>query len=137
MTTLRVDDLMTRDPITVNIDSNLANVIEVMDQHRIRHVPVEEDGMLMGLISHRDLLRATVGLRLKDEDTSARLERTEDISVRTVMTAVIERIDARETIQAAAEQMFENKLGCLPVVEGDRIVGILTEADFVRHFANS
>lgn len=136
MGNLLVDDLMTPDPVTVDIDDNLATVMEVMDEFRIRHVPVVQDGNLAGLISHRDLLRATTGLRVEDTDTGARLVRTADILVRNVMTTVVDRIDTGSSLQDAATLMFENKLGCLPVVEGDHVVGILTESDFVRHFAD-
>src|SRR4051812_11158388 len=57
------------------------------------------------------------------------------ILVEEVMTSEVETIEAAQPLEEAAQIMFENKYGCLPVVEGSRVVGILTESDFVRFFA--
>ncbi|HEY4587832.1 MAG TPA: CBS domain-containing protein, partial [Thermoanaerobaculia bacterium] len=53
-----------------------------------------------------------------------------------VMTSEVETAEPDLPLQEAARIMFENKLGCLPVVEGWRLVGILTESDFVKHFTH-
>jgi CBS domain-containing protein len=54
--------------------------------------------------------------------------------VREIMVTEIETVDPDTPLVEAAETLFENKIGCLPVVEGNRLVGILTESDFVRRF---
>ncbi|MEE8523886.1 MAG: CBS domain-containing protein [Thermoanaerobaculia bacterium] len=84
----------------------------------------------------RDLMTADV-VAVRPADTLATLEDTilERLRVRELMTTGVESTEAERDIRDAAQVMLENKYGCLPVVEGERLVGILTEADFVRLFA--
>jgi CBS domain-containing protein len=86
------------------------------------------------VVSHRDLLRRTVvergDLPLSMERNALRRMRVEE-----VMTSEVETAEPDDPLEAAAQRMFENKIGCLPVVEGYQVVGMLTEADFVKYFA--
>ena len=101
----------------------------------VRHVPVvDEDGDLVGLVTHRDLLRCAVAEE-SDLPLSVQRDMLSRRQVGEVMTPEPETVDAETEIGVAAMTMFENKYGCLPVVEGARLVGILTEADFVRYLA--
>jgi CBS domain-containing membrane protein len=135
MARLFVRDLMTADPFTLTVDDTLAAVFDLMDQHHVRHVPiVDGDGDLVGLVTHRDLAaiaRAT--------DTSVpvsnRLEVLAEGRVDEVMSVEVETATPDQDLASAAAMMLENKFGCMPVVEGSRLVGILTESDFVRHLA--
>jgi len=135
---LNVSDLMSTDPVTIGPEDNLARAWDLMDQHHIRHLPVAEDGELVGLVSKRDLLQRALGGDHDDELPLSHLRRmlharaADEVMVRGVETA-----DPNESLSDAAERMLEHKFGCLPVVAGSRIVGILTEADFVRHVARA
>lgn len=137
MSNLRVRDLMTSDVFTVHPEDPLTKVRDLMDAKHIRHVPVvDEEGALAGLVSERDLLRrasgADAGLPLSvqgDVFTAVR--------VREIMTWDVETVEADEDAAAAAQVMLDNKYGCLPVVDGGTLAGILTEADFVRFVAAS
>ena len=62
-------------------------------------------------------------------------EHLEKMTVRGIMTRSVETADPDTDVGTAAQIMFKHKYGCLPVVKDDRLVGILTEADFVRHLA--
>ena len=133
--TMRVDDLMTRDVVTVRPDDSLAQLRDLMVEHDIRHMPViEGDAELVGLVSQRDLLRHQLieQANVPDFIEDALLER---LRVREVMTTGVITVDPEGDIREAAQTMFENKYGCLPVVEGPRLAGILTESDFVRLMA--
>lgn len=135
MSDLRVRDLMTPDVITVLPDDSIATAYELMLDHRIRHLLViDEDGDLVGVLTHRDLLRNSLieraGLPL-----SFQRDVMHQIRVEEVMTSEVETTEPGQWLQEAALLMYENKYGCLPVIEGSRPVGILTEADFVRFFA--
>jgi CBS domain-containing protein len=134
MSELRVHDLMTPNVVTVRPDDTVARAYELMLDHRFRHLVVlDRDGDLVGLLTHRDLLRHSLiertGLLSFQNDVMHR------IRVEEVMTSEVETAEPGQWLQDAALVMFENKYGCLPVVEGSRVVGILTEADFVRFFA--
>lgn len=135
MSELRVRDLMTPDVITVQSADNVATAYELMLDHRFRHlVVVNEEGDLVGLLTHRDLLRHSLiertGLPL-----SFQIDVLRQVRVEEVMTSEVETAEPGQWLAEAALTMFENKYGCLPVTEGSRVVGILTEADFVRFFA--
>ncbi len=123
-----VRDLMTESVRTVTRSSLLGDVRDLMYEGQFRHVPVVEDGELVGLITDRDLARIT-GSRTRRETE----ELLWDTPVERVMTRDVETADPDESLREAGERMLEAKYGCLPVVEGRVLVGILTEADFVRH----
>lgn len=135
MSELRVRDLMTPNVVTVQSDDSIATAYELMLDHRFRHlVVVDGEGDLVGLLTHRDLLRHSLieraGLPLSFQNDVMQRIRVEE-----VMTSEVETAEPGQWLQEAALTMYENKYGCLPVVEGTRPVGILTEADFVRFFA--
>jgi CBS domain-containing membrane protein len=131
---LRVRDLMTPDVRVVRPDDSIATLRILMNDKHVRHVPVVDDGCIVGLVSERDLLRRAAGL-----EGDVPLSVTDDVSaavkVREVMTWQVETIEADEDAATAAAIMLENKYGCLPVLEQGVLAGILTEADFVRHVA--
>jgi CBS domain-containing membrane protein len=132
---LRVRDLMSPRVIAVGPEESLAKAYELMLDHRIRHLlVVDAEGDLVGLLTHRDLLRHSlieqVALPLSLARTVLRRIRVDE-----AMTSEVETADPEQFLGEAAVTMFDNKYGCLPVVEGSRPVGILTEADFVRFFA--
>ena len=129
---MRVADLMTTDLITLNESDNLDLARMEMHLARIRHLPVIRRGRLVGLVTHRDILRATCSvfaeLDSMEQSTILREVPVQEIMSRDVQTAEPD-LDAAE----AARLLLENKFGCLPVVaDGDRLVGIVTEADFVE-----
>ncbi|HEX4953724.1 MAG TPA: CBS domain-containing protein [Thermoanaerobaculia bacterium] len=132
---LCVGDLMVDHVLAVRPGERLSAVRDLMLDHQVRHMPVvEEDGTLMGLISHRDLLRNSLveQAEVPDYVEKAVLDR---LTAREVMIREVETVTPDTDIREAAQLMFENKYGSLPVVEGERLVGILTEADFVRFLA--
>jgi CBS domain-containing membrane protein len=130
---LTVADLMTANPVTVGPDDNLTEVNELMMDRAIRHVPVVDDeGNLVGLISHRDLVRSAL-YAFNEIPYSEQKGFLEGTLVHSVMTNDPETIEADASVADAARIILENKFGCLPVVEGLQLVGILTESDFVKH----
>jgi CBS domain-containing protein len=135
MSELTVGDLMTPEPITVSPTTNIWDVYELMDRHHIRHLPVAEDGELVGLVSHRDLIRAVAAL--DDQPLTNQRAQLKYLTAAQLMIAGVETVDPGDPVLQAAEQMIEHKFGCLPVTEGTRIVGILTEADFVKFVATA
>ncbi len=135
MPVMRVQDLMTRDVIAVHPGDSLARLRDMMIDRDVRHMPViEGEGNLVGLVSQRDLLRNHLieQADVPDFIEDALLER---LLIREIMTTGVISIEPQIDIREAAQLMYENKWGCLPVVEGTRLVGILTESDFVRLMA--
>jgi CBS domain-containing membrane protein len=130
MPQLRVRDVMTREPVTLDVDEDLDLAEVLMRLARIRHLPVLEGGRLVGLVSERDLLRAQVG-QLEDATDEERKQMQRWVKAGWVMTRSIQEVEPDMSLLEAAQLMHEHKYGCLPVVEGGGLVGILTEADFV------
>jgi len=129
-----VRDLMTARVFTLGPNDDLEALYDLMDAHHVRHVPiVDRDGDLVGLVTQRDLARSVLGgqdlLPLSMQQDMLRRRK-----VREIMASEVETVEPDESLKAAAEMLLENKIGCLPVVEGEHLVGILTEADFVRRY---
>jgi CBS domain-containing membrane protein len=132
---LRVRDLMRERVFTLRPDDELYAVRNLMDQKSIRHIPVTEpDHTLVGLISQRDLLRVGAVER-SDLTLNLQVGVLHAVRIRDVMTRDVETVEPDDDIALAAQLMLENKYGCVPVVDGRRLVGILTESDFVRYVA--
>ena len=123
---LRVEEFMETDLFTVQKDDLIDLVAEMMDWRRIRYMPVEDSkGRLSGLITSRLLLRHFArGSRSNGQDTPSMVK---DIMVKTPIT-----IGPKATIVEALRIMRDKKIGCLPVVQNDELVGIITEMDFLR-----
>ena len=136
MSAMRVRDLMTQKVYSLTPRDDLYAAQNLMDEHNIRHLPVVDDDMdLVGLVTTRDLLRAASP---KDDDLpiEMRQARMHEETVSEWMTEEVATIEPDDDLAEAAGMLLENKFGCLPVVEGSRLTGILTEADFVRFFAS-
>jgi CBS domain-containing membrane protein len=134
MKDLKVRDLMTGVVLSVNPRDTVEKVYDLMNERGIRHLLVTEpDGDLVGLVSHRDLLRHSPIERAEIPVFLVRevLRRTR---VEEVMTSEIETASPDTPLGEAAEVMLRNKFGCLPVLDDAKLVGILTESDFVRYF---
>lgn len=132
MSGLQVRDLMSEPVLTVLPNDHLVAVRDLMERHSIRHVPVvDPEGGLLGLVSHRDLLRYSL-VEQANVPTIVADEVLERIEVADVMTVDPVTVAPDTLLHKAASIMVHKKYGCLPVVAKGRLVGILTESDFVR-----
>lgn len=128
---------MTTSVYTVTAGQSLTLAQSTMDDARIRHIPVVADNdRLVGLITHRDLLRAKLS-ELAPLHESLREDYEFAIPVSAIMREIVWTVSPDSKAVVAARIMSENRFGCLPVVRGDRLVGILTEADLLRLVTDS
>jgi CBS domain-containing membrane protein len=128
---------MTHVVFTLTPRDDLFAAQNVMDEHNIRHIPVVDDDQdLVGLLTMRDLLRSR-SPRDDELPLEMREARMHDQQVAEVMTEGVATTEPDSELRDAARLMLENKFGCLPVVQGSRLAGILTEADFVRYFSET
>jgi CBS domain-containing protein len=130
-----VQDLMQRDVFTLAATDTLDVADDVMRLGRIRHIPVVAEGALVGILSQRDLFRAGLSSLLQLKYTAER-DWLAAIPIRAVMTTCVFTAHPRTTIQEAVTIMLDKKIGCLPVVEDDRLVGLLSESDCLRYLAH-
>jgi len=119
---VRVEEFMTRDVFTVRPEDLVDLVASVMDWQHVRYIPVEDDeGGLAGLITHRALLRLL-----------ARGDRQTPVPARELMTAELITISPTASLLDAMRTMRDHAVGCLLVVEAERLVGIVTQSDLMR-----
>ncbi|MFT4628485.1 MAG: CBS domain-containing membrane protein [Myxococcota bacterium] len=128
---MRVRDLMTTDVMTLGADDPMVTARELMGFRRVRHLPVLEDGKLVGLVTHRDLLRGALS-PFADNNRVDRMVHDATLTAREIMHTEVSTCSPDDELAAAAERMASSRYGCLPVVEEGRLVGIVTEADFMR-----
>lgn len=128
-----VSEVMTRDVVTLFEEDNLDRLRQELSRLRFRHLPVVDDGKLVGILSQRDLLRATIGGQ-DNPATRARDARFfEETFVRDVMRTEVISIGPDEPVRVAARKMLDGHIGALPVVDGaGQLVGIITENDITR-----
>lgn len=114
-----VRDWMTRQPVTVSPDRPVGQVAGLMRTHAIRHVLVTDGDRLAGIVSNRDV-RTPVGLepRVPAEAPVSRVMSENPVTVAADAPLVV-----------AARALLERRIGALPVLDGDRVVGILTRSD--------
>ena len=124
---LLVRDSMTQELVTVAPETTAAEALALCRTNRIRHLPVLEGARLIGVISDRDLRTATPAL-----GDSARAEALDRIRVADKMVRDVTTAHPDDPIEDAAMAMYDRKIGCLPVVDGEDLVGMATSSDVMR-----
>jgi CBS domain-containing protein len=132
---MRVRDLMQRDVVTLRAGDSLDLADDIMRLGRIRHLPVVSGERLVGILSQRDLFRAAVSSLLQLKRAAER-EWLAAVPVESVMTSPVTTAHPDDSVRQAVGVMLERKIGCLPVVEDGRLVGLLAESDCLRHLAH-
>jgi CBS domain-containing protein len=122
---------MTRKVFTLRIDKQLIVAREIMQWAHVRHVPVvSTSGQVVGMVSHRDLLAASIA-SVSGAAEPQRSQHLWTVSIQTVMRAPVTTIVSTATIHEAAALMRIQKIGCLPVVDNTKLVGIITDYDLL------
>ena len=127
-----VHDIMMGSPVTLGPDDTLELASNVISLGRIRHIPVVEDGRLVGLVSERDLLGTAAGrlFGLKQKSKSALLK---TVPIKDVMKKRVVTVAADTPIKDAAHLMADKKIGCVPVVDDRTLVGLVTTTNILRY----
>lgn len=132
---LKVADVMTRAVKTIQRNDTLAAAEALMAEGRCRHVIVVDDqDSLAGLISHRDMFYSRL-TRSMGQGKYAHDKALDTILAKQVMQTELTTVDPDTALDEAAALMMAEKIGCLPVVDGDAVVGIITESDFLSIIA--
>jgi CBS domain-containing membrane protein len=132
---MQVGDLMSKEVVTLGESDVLVSAEELMGLRRFRHLPVvDKQGGLVGILTRRDILAASL-----PGDTATRVQKlvhSATVKVSEIMHRQVESVSVSSDLAAAARLMASKKIGCLPVTDEGKVVGILTEADFVRMAAH-
>jgi CBS domain-containing protein len=126
---LTVAEIMTREPYTLGPDDTLASARKLMAEHHIRHIPVlSAEGTLIGVVTQRDVLAASDS-RVMSRKGEAREEKY--VALSAIMTTPVQTVDENASLRGTAMHLQKNKLGCLPVLRKGKLVGIITDSDFI------
>ena len=136
LTRIQVRDVMQKSVVTISASDRLSTVEDIMTLGRVRHMPVVHAGQLVGVVSERDLLRASLS-NLSGHRDHERRAFLAVVEIAQVMSQPPIVVSPDATIGEAARVMAERKIGCLPVIEGDALVGLLTETDILQLVADS
>ncbi len=131
---MRVCDLMQREVVILDASESLGLADDIMRLGRIRHMPVLSQSKLVGILSQRDLFRAAMSSALHPRPAVER-KWLASIRVSEVMTAPVFTVTPDASIHSAVEEMLVRRIGCLPVVDNDTLVGLLSETDCLRYLA--
>ena len=128
-----VRDVMTRNLITVDPETSFTDALKIMRENRIRRLPVLEDGKLVGIVTEKDILYASPS-KATTLDVWELHYLLNKLKVREIMTRDVVTIQEDTPVEEAAKIMADNKIGALPVVKGNELVGIITETDIFKVF---
>jgi acetoin utilization protein AcuB len=125
-----VQDVMRAEVITIAPHTTLPEAIRLARERGVRHLPVVEDGRLVGIVSDRDLKRAMASpaTSLAKQELTFLLNR---LQVREIMTPHVVTTAPMLPVEDAARVLLSEKISALPVTEGDRLVGIVSETDLL------
>lgn len=131
---MRVSEVMSHDVVTIGAAESCREAVARMHRARVRHLPVVSgSGRLEGIVTDRDLRHQLFAPGVfKDLGTVPVEALLATVPVRAVMSAPVVTVRPGDDLQAAARLMQERKVGSLPVVDGDAVVGVLTETDLLR-----
>ncbi len=132
--TIRVRDIMQTGVVTISAGDTLSTVEDIMTLGGVRHMPVVRAGALVGVVSERDLLRASLS-NLTGFGQEERRAFLHVVEITRVMSAPPIVISPDAEIEDAARLLAEKSIGCLPVIEAGKLVGLVTETDVLRCIA--
>ena len=128
-----VTTIMTENVITLKRNDNLEKAEYLFKHHRIRHIPVVSDNVIIGMLSYTDLLR------LSFADVTDTPEGSEDVlvynmfTIQQVMNKKIVSVSSSNTIKEVAEILATKEFHALPVVDNNKLVGIVTTTDLIKY----
>lgn len=128
-----VREWMSKGPVTIGSGSPIKAVIDLMRDHGVRHIPVVDGNNLVGMITDRDLKEISPSYPIFRDEEEIKYY-LEEIKVSDAMTADPISVSPTGTVKEAAKILLQRKIGGLPVLEGNRLVGIITRSDILRSF---
>jgi acetoin utilization protein AcuB len=126
-------DLMTPDPVTVTPQATVAEVWDLMRELEVRHVPVVENGALVGMLSDRDLARFDMARLLLVEGAETLRQELATAIVR-VMSSDVIAVNPETELEEIVELLVEHRIGAVPVIRSNtrEVVGIVSYIDVLR-----
>ena len=128
---MQVREIMSKDIEIVDRNDNLRAVEERMAAKRLRHLPVLEQGEVVGIVTQRDLFKAAMSSAMGYGE-KAQQAYLQSVRVKEIMTYPVVTVSPETSLAAAADIMINKSIGCLPVVDGTQLIGMVTKTDLLR-----
>ncbi len=131
---MKIKEWITREIVTIRPEASVKEAFALLKSLGIRHLPVVKDGALKGIVTDRDLRRPKLSDVFKSWHELYRID--DEIQVEDIMASPVLTVSEDATIQEAAQQMAQNRIGALPVLDKNgKLAGIISESDILRAFA--
>ncbi len=130
---MKVKEVMVKEVATLDVNDELSLANDIMRLGRIRHLPVVDGTRLAGIVSERDLFRSSLAQALGYGGQATR-DLMKTLRIKDIMVQEVTTISPEAKLCDAVKTMIAKKIGCLPVVEGDRLVGLITETDVLQQY---
>jgi CBS domain-containing protein len=128
---MQVREIMSKDIEVVDRNDNLRTVEERMATKQLRHLPVLEQGEIVGIVTQRDLFKATMSSTMGYGE-KAQQAYLQSVRVKEIMVYPVVTVAPDTSVTAAADMLMNKGIGCLPVVEDHQLIGIVTKTDLLR-----
>jgi CBS domain-containing protein len=132
---LNVEDVMSSSLRVTAPDCPISTVAHDMTQYRFRRLPVVSDDVLYGIVTATDIMQYLGSREVFSRLTTGDVAEVMGLPVRTLISGELFTTSPMQTINQAAREMLTRNVGALPVIEGSRLIGLVTEFDLVRAFA--
>ncbi len=133
---MKVKEVMIKEVATLDVNDELTLANDIMRLGRIRHLPVVDGARLVGIVSERDLFRSSLARVLDCGGQTAR-EVMKTVRIKDIMVRDLVTVSPELDLCKAVKMMVDKKIGCLPVVDQDRLVGLITETDIMLEYLKS
>jgi CBS domain-containing protein len=130
---MKVKEVMVKEVATLDVNDELSLANDIMRLGRIRHLPVVDGARLLGIVSERDLFRSSLAQALGYGGQASR-ELMKTLRIKDIMVREPVTISPEMDLWQAVKIMVDKKIGCLPVVDQDRLVGLITETDIMLQY---
>jgi CBS domain-containing protein len=130
---MKVKEVMVKEVATLDVNDELSLANDIMRLGRIRHLPVVDGTRLVGIISERDLFRSSLAQALGYGSEATR-DLMKKLRIKDVMVPSVVTVSPEMPLCEATKIMVEQKIGCLPVVADERLVGLITETDIMCQY---
>jgi CBS domain-containing membrane protein len=127
-----VKDIMTSQVISISSDASLEEAESVFRSHKLRHLPVTDQGKLVGIMSLTDLQRMSFAGSIGPDESNADSAIFEMMNVGNIMQTKPVSIESKASVRDVAEILSQREFHALPVIEEDQLVGIVTTTDLIR-----
>lgn len=127
-----VSQIMSKKLVTLNPAQTLYDAERLFKKHKIRHIPVVEDGRIIGIISYSDLLRISFADMIDDEDEVTSVV-YDMYTIPQIMTKTPLTVTSETTVKEVAEILSNQSFHSIPVLENEKLVGIVTTTDLIKY----